>query len=309
MSEFKQFSFLSADSKTMINVTGFIPQGEVAGCVQIAHGINEYGFRYKDFMCFLAENGYAVFANDHLGHGKSIAGEEDRGYFADKDGWFTVVADMKTLRDIIKKEYPDKKIILFGHSMGSFLSRTYLIKYPDDFDAAIICGTGQQNSVLVAAGEVLANTESGRKGRRHHSRRLNDTIFGGYNKRIAYPKTEFDWLSRNEKNVEDYINDPLCGGIPTVGLLEDMMSGIKFVKKSENIEKMNKDIPVLFIAGQDDPVGDYGKGVKRAYEKFKKAGIKDLSISLYKHDRHELLNEVDKDIVYKDIIDWINTHK
>ena len=156
MLKFEEFDFLSADGRTKIYVKGILPEDDIKGCVQIAHGIAEHSERYTAFMSFLAENGYAVFANDHLGHGKSVASEEDRGFFAEEDGWNIAVKDMKTLHDILKERFPEVPAFLFGHSMGSFLSRTYIIDYPQDKKGAILCGTGQQSPIIVAIGKKLA---------------------------------------------------------------------------------------------------------------------------------------------------------
>ena len=304
MAGLKEVEFLSSDGKTNIYVREWIPEGEIKGFVQIAHGVAEYGARYDDFMKFLNDNGYAAAANDHLGHGKSVSSEENRLFFSEENGWDLVVEDMKKLHDRLKEEFPGKKAVLFGHSMGSFLSRTYIIKHPDDFDAAVICGTGQQSGLVVSVGEMMAKRECKKNGANKPSLKMTGLAFGGYNKKFA-GRTSVDWLSRNEANVDRYEADPLCGGVSSAGLFRDMMGGLKFIGKKENIAQMKKDLPVFLIAGSMDPVGNYGKDVKKVYQMFLDAGMKNVSMKLYQDDRHEILNEDDKEQVYADVLGWI----
>ena len=308
MPTLKEFQFLSTDQKTQIYVRGYVPDVAVKGTVQIAHGVAEYINRYDGFMQYLAENGYAAFGNDHLGHGQSVTGEENRGFFAEENGWQAVVGDMKKLRDRIKEAYPAQKAVLFGHSMGSFLSRTYIIDHPDDFDAAVICGTGQQSGLLVSLGAMAAKGECRKNGPKFHSEKLQKLAFGGYNKAFEPVRTPVDWLSRSTENVDRYIADPLCGFTPSAGLFRDMMSGIQYISRKENVAKVRKDLPILLIAGALDPVGESGRGVRKACAMYQAAGIRDVSMRLYENDRHEILNETDAAQVYRDVLQWINAH-
>ena len=274
--------------------------------IQIEHGIAEHINRYDDFACFLAENGFVVVGDDHLGHGQTITDPADLGFFADSDGWNYVVKDMDKLRDLMHREYPDLPYIFFGHSMGSFLTRTYLIEHPDKYDAAIISGTGQQGKALVFAGYTAANLMVRKLGARGDGQKLNDMAFGSYCKKIPNPRTPFDWLSRDAANVDKYIEDPLCGFVAKVSLYRDMMSGIRFIGNQKNVDKMNKEAPIYFMSGEEDPVGDYGAGVEKAYKSFCDAGIKDVMIRLYPGGRHEMLNEINRQDVYRDILKWLN---
>ena len=307
MPKFEEFYFLSSTKKNRIHVKLCIPDGKKRGIVQIAHGIAEHAERYGDFMNFLAENGFVAVANDHLGHGKTIEREEDKGFFAEKDGWTYVVDDMKLLHDAMKERFSGLPYIFFGHSMGSFLARTYLIKYPKDLSAAVISGTGHQGKALVIAGETMGNLLSRFKGARSDGQALNDIAFGAYCAKIENPRTAFDWLSRKEENVDKYMADENCGFVCKTGLYRDMMSGIKFITNQKNIELMNKATPVYFMSGDADPVGDYGKGVEAAYKAFCKAGMQDVTIRLYPGGRHEMLNEINNEQVYADILDWIES--
>ena len=307
MPTFKDFYFNSSTGKNKIHARMCVPDAEPRAIVQIIHGIAEYIDRYDEFMSFLADNGIIAVGTDHLGHGKSIESEEQTGFFAYDNGWDYVVRDEEVLRLAMHENYPELPIIVFGHSMGSFMARTLLIRYPDAFNAAIISGTGNQGAALVNGGLFMGNLVTGLKGAHHYSKFLNNLAFGSYNKIYDNPKTEYDWLSRDEANVQKYIDDPLCGFIPSCSLFRDMMTGVKFITNKKNLTAMNKDMPVYFMSGDMDPVGECGKGVQKAYNNFLEAGMKDVSIKLYPGGRHEMLNEINKDEVYSDILTWLGS--
>lgn len=307
MPTFKDFYFNSSTGKNKIHARMCVPDAEPRAIVQIIHGIAEYIDRYDEFMSFLADNGIIAVGTDHLGHGKSIESDEQTGFFAYDNGWDYVVRDEEVLRLAMHENYPELPIIVFGHSMGSFMARTLLIRYPDAFNAAIISGTGNQGAALVNGGLIMGNLVTGLKGAHHYSKFLNNLAFGSYNKIYDNPKTEYDWLSRDEANVQKYIDDPLCGFIPSCSLFRDMMTGVKFITNKKNLTAMNKDMPVYFMSGDMDPVGECGKGVQKAYNNFLEAGMKDVSIKLYPGGRHEMLNEINKDEVYTDILAWLES--
>ena len=299
------FSFASADGKTGIHAEEWLPEGKPKAVLQIVHGIAEYIFRYDEFARFLAEKGIAVVGEDHLGHGSSVAEGGTKLFFSKKKGWKKVVKDIRTLRKIAGEKFPDVPYFVLGHSMGSFLARTYLIKYPGDVDGAVIMGTGQQSPIVVAGGKLLGNIIGKINGFDKPHDLVTKIAFGNYNRGIENPRTYFDWLSLNEENVDRYLADPNCREQATVGLFLDMLYGIGYIGKQKNVNRMCKEIPVLFISGERDPVGDFGKGVMAAYKTFEKAGVKDLSVKLYPHLRHEILNEKCKAEVYGFIFDWI----
>ena len=307
MPTFKDFYFNSSTGKNKIHARMCVPDAEPRAIVQIIHGIAEYIDRYDEFMSFLADNGIIAVGTDHLGHGKSIESEEQTGFFAYDNGWDYAVRDEEVLRLAMHENYPELPIIVFGHSMGSFMARTLLIRYPDAFNAAIISGTGNQGAAFVNGGLFMGNLVTGLKGAHHYSKFLNNLAFGSYNKIYENPKTEYDWLSRDEANVQKYIDDPLCGFIPSCSLFRDMMTGVKFITNKKNLTAMNKDMPVYFMSGDMDPVGECGKGVQKAYNNFLEAGMKDVSIKLYPGGRHEMLNEINKDEVYTDILTWLGS--
>ena len=306
MVTFSDFTFKSSTGRNNIHVKKCLPDAPARAVVQIAHGIAEHVERYADFMQFLAENGFAVYANDHLGHGKSVLIGSEKGFFAEKDGWNRVVDDMVLLHDIAAAENPGIPYVMFGHSMGSFLTRNYIIDHPDKYDCAILSGTGHQDPLMVIGGNIIAEAFVLKNGPYADGKTLDSIAFGSYLNKIENPRTKYDWLNRDEKEVDKYIADPMCGFVCTVSLYRDMMNGIKYITSKANISKMDKEKPIYFMSGDADPVGDYGKGVEKAYKAFCDAGLHDVMIRLYPGGRHEMLNEINKDEVYKDILEWIN---
>ena len=300
-----EFTFLSADGKTPIHAVEWLPEGQARAVLQISHGVSEYILRYEPFAEYLTARGFAVAGHDHLGHGQSVAEGSARLYFGPRGSWNWVVDDIDQRRNLAKAKFPQVPYFLMGHSMGSFLARTYLIRYPGAVDAAVIMGTGQMSPAIIAGGKAVAAEEAHRVGEDQTSSLVDKLAFGAYNKRFAPNRTGFDWLSLNQDNVDRYMADPLCGGNATIGLFREMLGGLSFIAKPENLKRMNLNIPVLFISGEMDPVGDCGKGVKRAFESFRKAGVRDVSLKLYPELRHEILNETCRETVYEDIYQWL----
>ena len=289
-----------------IHACRWTPEGEPKAVLQIVHGIAEFVERYDDFANFLTTHGFVVVAEDHMGHGQSINGDGIQGYF--HGGWFTAIEDTMELMRLTREAYPNVPYILFGHSMGSFMARTILCKYPDSgTQAAIICGTGWQPAFALPAVIKAVDAVCKKTGETNPSEMLQKMIFGSYNKKVEHPRTQFDWLTRDQKIVDAYIAHPLCGFTASCGLLREMMKGICFVEQTENLAAMRKDLPIFFIAGSDDPVGPYGKGVQQAAQAFRKAGMQDVAVHIYPLARHEILNEINRAEVYEDILQWIKT--
>lgn len=296
----------SSCGKGQIHACRWEPEGSVKGIVQIVHGIAEYAQRYQDFAAFLNRLGYLVVAEDHMGHGESGGKDCVQGHFY--GGWFSAVADSYQLLQDTKTEFPDVPYILFGHSMGSFMVRTMLIQYPNSgISGAIICGTGWMPEAVLRAGLTVAKAICRFGNEYKPNTLLHKLMFGAYNSRVEHPRTAFDWLSRDNAQVDRYIADPLCGFPETAGLARDMLEGILFIQQQENLQKMNKSLPVHFVAGGDDPVGDYGDGVRKAAKMFQECGIQKASCRIYSLCRHEILNEINKNEVYEDIAEWIKS--
>ncbi|MBQ8236779.1 MAG: alpha/beta hydrolase [Oscillospiraceae bacterium] len=284
----------------------WLPEGAPKAVVQIVHGVAEYAARYAHFAAFLNSQGILVVAQDHMGHGESISGAAPQGYFS--GGWFAAVDDTYQLYLDTRKLYPGIPYVIFGHSMGSYITRSILARYPDSgIDAAVICGTGWMNPIAIRASRLTAEMVCLGNGERTPSPLLHKLMFGILNAGIRNPRTENDWLSRDEKQVDAYTADPLCGFAPTGGLVRDMMEGFAYVQRPDTLERMKKDLPVLFIAGGDDAVGDCGKGVERAAAEFRRSGMQRVSCKLYPGARHEILNEINKEAVYEDTVAWIKS--
>lgn len=290
--------------KGQIHACRWTPEGEPKAVLQIVHGIAEFVERYEDFAHYLNGLGYVVVAEDHMGHGKSIEGGSTQGYF--HGGWFTAVEDTMTLMRDTMAAYPDLPYVLFGHSMGSFMARTILCRYPDcGISAAVICGTGWQPAFALPAMIRLVDGVCKKHGEKNPSEALQNLVFGSYNKKVEHPRTAYDWLTRDKQVVDAYIAHPHCGFTASAGLLRELMKGIAYIENPTNLANMKKDLPVLFIAGGDDPVGSYGKGVRRSGEEFRKAGMADVTVKIYPLGRHEILNEINREEVYADVSDWL----
>ena len=307
MSILQEHTFLSANKVNTIYVRSRLPEGPVRATVQIVHGLAEYIDRYDEFMSYLAEAGFAVYGNDHIGHGNSV--HMDRwGYVGEQAGWNVMLTDMNTLSKDIKAAHPHVPHFLFGHSMGSFLARTYLIKYPDVHDGCVICGTGHPARAVTMGARALAAVEIKRHGPGYYSKLLDSVMNKQYNGGYDNPRTAYDWISSDPNRVDEYISDPKCGFVPTAGLIVEILKGLSFITAPRNIEKMSKDVPVYFISGAADPVGELSQGVIRAYKAFLKAGMKDVSLKLYPNLRHEIMLEVDRDEVMTDVLNWLEEH-
>lgn len=302
----EKFTFPSSDGKNKVFGARWIPDGEVKAIVQLCHGMAEHIMRYHVFAEFLAENGILVTGNDHLGHGKTAADPDDQGYFAEKDGNELLIADMHKLCALTKKHYGETPYFLFGHSMGSFLTRQYLCMHGEELDGVIICGTGYQAAATLMFGKAMCRTLALFRGWRYRSGLLQNMTSGAYNAQFKPARTPSDWLSADEKNVDEYLADPLCGFNFTLNGYYNMFVGLHKIIQKSYLSRMPKEMPVLFIAGDQDPVGANGKGVKKVVELFQKEGMQDVSCTLYPNCRHEILNESEKQIIFEDVLRWLN---
>ncbi|MDE7130505.1 MAG: lysophospholipase [Lachnospiraceae bacterium] len=301
----EDFYFDSRDGEHKIHAIRWIPEERPVCIVQIIHGMAEYIDRYDEFARYLAGKGIMVVGDDHLGHGKSVRPGEKYGYFCKADASTVLVRDEHRLKKITQKQYAGVPYIVLGHSMGSFIARNYLFRYGTGIDGALIVGTGMQSKPILLCARILAGIDGALFGADHISRLVDKAAFGVYNKRIDSPKTPFDWLSRNEDNVRRYIDDPMCGFIFTANGFQTLFRLIRNLHDVEKLKHMPRSLPVFFLAGADDPVGDYGRSVERVYKSFKELGMENVQMKLYPKDRHEILNEVDREDIYGDIYRWI----
>lgn len=299
------FYYQSADEKTNIHAVRWMPKGKPVGIIQIAHGVTEYIARYEEFASYLTGKGFIVVGNDHLGHGKSIAEGGKTMYFGPKGSWNWVVKDVKTLKDITQETYPNIPYCMLGFSLGSFVVRTYLIDYPGNLDAAIIMGTGQMPPVAIKIAKFMANMEAKKAGEENTTPAIHNLTFGTYNKIFAPNRTEYDWLCSNEEALDEYIADPQKGGDFSAGLFRELLDGMLYSSHEKNVWYMDKNLPILLISGEKDPVGDCGKGVQATEKVMRKAGIKDIEVKMYLGLRHDILHEKEKEQIYVDIYNWI----
>lgn len=301
----EEFMFDSRDGKTKIHAVRWVPEGKVICILQIIHGMAEYIERYEEMAQFFAEKGILVTGDDHLGHGKSVPEGGTYGYFCEQDPATVVVRDVHRLKKMTQEDYPGVPYIILGHSMGSFILRNYLFRYGTGIQGAIVCGTGSQPQGLVRVCRAIAAVQGFFLSEKHVAKMIDKMAFGNYNKEIKEPKTTFDWLCRDEKVVDAYRKDAYCGFTFTVNGFKTLFTLLHRLNQISNLEQMPKNLPVFFVAGDKDPVGNYGEGVKKAYADFEKVGMEKLSLKLYPEDRHELLNELDKEQVYEDLYPWI----
>jgi len=297
----------SKDGKSQLHVVIWEPQGQVKAILQIAHGMVEYIERYDAFARYLNKKGILVVGNDHIGHGHT-AKEKDLGYFTPDHMSATVVCDLHRVTKCMKKRYPDVPYYLLGHSMGSFMVRRYLMTFGEEIDGAILCGTGSHSKAILTIGKVAADLSGLARGERHRSRMLEILFFGTYNRRVprAERKNETDWISKEPQVREQKMQNKLSNFTFTVNGYRTLLDVLSYIQRQENIEKIPKTLPIFLIAGQEDPVGNYGKGVRQVYKSYKNAGILDVDIKLYKGDRHEILNEKDREQVFEDILSWMH---
>lgn len=303
------FTFQGSDGKSLF-ARKWLPASDapLRAVIQISHGMAEHSERYGRFAEQLTGAGFGVYANDHRGHGYTEGSVDQLGNYADQNGWDLVVNDMKRLTDIIRKAHPEIPVFIFAHSMGSFLTRDYMFSYPEALQGIILSGTGGDPGITGSAGFIVAAVESSLRGKTAQSKLMDKMSFGSFNKPFKPNRTDFDWLSSDNDEVDKYINDPFCGTVFTAGFFKDLLSGLKKINKPSNINKVPKDLPVYMFSGAADPVGNFTKGVTQAYNAYKNAGIKDLSLRFYENGRHEMLNETNRDEVMSDVIQWIDSH-
>ena len=291
------------------NVTYYIlvPEDvDIRGIVQISHGMCEYFSRYTPFAKYLCSLGFIVCGNDHIGHGASVSRPSELGFFAARDGWKFLIEDIKQLTDLMQRRYPNLPYFLLGHSMGSLIARLYLTDYGEKLAGCILTGTIGPNAAAVSAAH-LADSIARTRGMTYRSGFLSDLAFKGYNRKIKNPHTVFDWLSRDEDVVSLYQSDEKCNFIFTATGFRDLFTLIAKANASHTFRHTPRSLPLLFLAGDKDPVGKYGEGVRRVVNLYRGAGLKNIEVIFYKDARHEVLNELGRLDAYGDISRWLET--
>ena len=300
-----EFYFPSKDGNTEVHTIEWKPEGEVRAVLQSCHGMVEYIKRYDEFAQFLCEKGFYVVGNDHLGHGKSVQSKSEYGFFEKKYGNACVLGDIHTLRQRTVKKYPETPYFMLGHSMGSSLLRQYIQMYGNGLSGVVLMGvvTDHRRSSLLFV-KQLCRLMAAVRGWHYRSRMVDDLVTGSFNKKFKPSVTRADWITSDKEHLDAYVTDPLCSFMFTVNAYYSMMAGMLGMQKKENISMIPKSLPVLFVSGAEDPVGNFGKGVRKVCEIYKSAGLRDVSLKLYEGDRHEILNETNREQVYQELYEW-----
>ncbi len=301
----EEFGIPSGDQMHTLHAICWAPEGEIRASLQLVHGMVEFIDRYHDFASYLCGLGIAVIGHDHLGHGQTAGRDEDLGYFAGDGGEQLIIEDMYRLTEEMKRRFPSVPHFILGHSMGSFCLRKYLTYYGNQVDGAIIMGTGDFPLALAKAGKAMAGFLMRHKGPRYRSKKLANLVFQGYLKGIENPRTSVDWLTKDEAVVDAYRSNKYNTFIFTVSAYHDFFEIIEYDTKMMHLERIPRDLPIFIVSGDCDPVGSWGAGPKSLYGKYRENGFGDVQLKLYAEDRHEILNETDRETVYKDLGDWL----
>lgn len=301
----KNYRLSAQDGVHKLHVVIWEPEVEVRAVLQISHGMQEYIERYDEFANYMNRFGIVVIGHDHMGHGHTVNSDEEFGYFYRDNMSARVVRDLYHVTKAAKKRYPSLPYFLLGHSMGSFLARRYLMTYGEEIDGALIVGTGRQLPPVLCAARAIEFISEKIMGEKYRSRLIDQLAFGSYNAKIKHPKSSSDWLCTNQTILDKRSRDKYCLFKFTNNGFKTLFDTLAFIQNEKNIKRIPKSLPIFFLAGMEDPVGAYGKGVKEVYGKYLKAGMRNLSIKLYPGDRHEILLEIDREKVYEDIYEWL----
>ena len=294
--------YLAVDDGTRLRVRRWAPVGRPKAIVQIAHGMAEHSARYRRFAEALVGQGFAVIAHDHRGHGETAASPADLGFFAARDGWAKVVADILAVQTAARVAWPGLPMLLFGHSMGSFAAQDFIAEHGSTLAGVVLCASN--GTAPPAVGRMFARIERLRLGARGRSKILHGQAFGAFNKRIANPRTEFDWLSRDPVEVDAYAADPLCGFVATNQFWIDVLDALPRLATDAHKQRVPKVLPILSVAGTADPVSAGGRGLVPLIDGYRRAGLQ-VEHRLYKDARHELLNEINRDQVTAEVVGWL----
>lgn len=300
----EEFYLRSSDNQTTIHGICWEPKGAAVAVLQLSHGMMEHIGRYEHFACWMAKQGVAVIGHDHLGHGKT-GDVRDLSYFSDEKGSVHLIQDLYKITQVVEKRFLHIPHILLGHSMGSFITRRYLTVYGKHLDGVILMGTGGQPLWMGAMGKLAAMITGIIRGRRYQSQLLQQMVLGSYNYAFRPNRTTNDWLSRDKDQVDAFLKDPYCNIPFSCQAYVDFFNILIDLELHRQFGAIPRNLPVLLISGEQDPVGGFGKGVRRVYKQLLSIGMKDVSMKLYPKARHELLNEINRQEVYEDLRNWM----
>lgn len=300
-----EFYYRSADKKTNIHAVEWLPKGEPKAILNIAHGITEHIMSYEEMAEFFAKRGFAVVGNDALGHGLSIADGARPMYPGAEGSWKWIEEDMYTCQCMLRKRYPEIPCFVLGLSLGSFIVRSFLIHHPGAVDGAILAGTGQTSAVELHIVKWVTKREAYKAGEDAATPLVKKLAFETYNKRFQPNRTEYDWLCADREGLDAYIGDKLRGRELSAGMFREMLNAMLFAGNMKNQQQMNKKEHIFLISGAEDPVGDNGKGVKKTFDSFRKAGVDDVTMKLYPGLRHDIFREKERRDIFGDIYNWI----
>ena len=301
MAACEKFTF-SSTAGPALDARLWRPEGAPRAVVQLVHGMAEHMDRYDPVARRLNRAGLAVVGHTHLGHGPRA---QRQGYFADHDGWQRLIDDVHRLRGIAGEQFPGLPYLMLGHSMGSFVTRCYLQEHGGGLSGAVLSGTGHFDGPTVTAALAAANLVCLLGGAKKPSALIDRLAFGGYNKPFAPTRTDFDWLSRADAEVDKYVADPYCGFLFTGSGYRELFRGLKRLTDLDALKRMPPELPLLLVSGDSDPVGSMGRGVEQVAREMRDAGMKHVEVRLYPGGRHEILNETNRDEVVRDVIIFV----
>ena len=303
----KEITFDSASGKNKVQAYYWLPECQPCGIVQIIHGMQEHMGRYTEFAEFLSDNGFIVIGHDQLGHGRTAVTEDQLGYIAKEHPSDILVRDIHRLRKGAEKKFPGIPYFIFGHSMGSYLLRKYIAKYAEGLKGVIICGTGNEKPAKAKAGLAVIGALTKKYGQYHRSEAVTKMLFSGPYKEFDMTGTDLgnSWLTKDVTIVQKYYDDKYCSTPFTLNGYNALISTVIYDGQKAAYKNVPKDLPILIVSGDRDPVGNFGKGPKEVYNNYVKAGVTDIDIKLFDDDRHEILNELDRENVYDYIYTWL----
>lgn len=302
-----EWTLASTDGRNRLHAITWRPDGPVRAIVILSHGMVEYIDRYDGFARYACGRGLLVSGHDHLGHGQSVASEADLGYFAPEKGFDCLIEDIHRHREHVAAQHPGVPVFVLGHSMGSFVIRNYIRRHADGLAGAVIMGTGNQPRIAARMGRLISGFLMKIKGPRYRSAFVNSLALGGLNKAFKPARTPNDFISRDTAVVDAYCRDPLCSFMFTVSAYHDMFGGMLALSDKDRLQAMPRTLPILLASGEQDPLGGMGKGIRELCRSYQRLGMQDVTLRLYPQDRHEILNELDRDAVYADVYAWLES--